>query len=64
MQTATIATSRIDFWIAKFEASIRRDRHTIRDLRKFGWNALVVCECQTKHIYGLKKTIENFFDQS
>jgi len=61
---ATMPASRIDFWKAKFEANIRRDRRVIRELRKLGWKVLVVWECQTNDIDRLMKAIEKFFDQS
>lgn len=61
---ATMPSSRIDFWKAKFEANILRDRRAIRELRKLGWKVLVVWECQTNDIDRLMKTIEKFFDQS
>jgi DNA mismatch endonuclease (patch repair protein) len=39
--------SRQDFWRRKFAANVERDRRTRRELRKLGWHAIVVWECQT-----------------
>jgi DNA mismatch endonuclease, patch repair protein len=38
--------SRIDFWRAKFEANVRRDRSVRRQLRKVGWRVVTVWECE------------------
>jgi DNA mismatch endonuclease, patch repair protein len=35
-----------DLWLQKFEATQRRDRRVIRELRALGWNVLVTWECQ------------------
>jgi DNA mismatch endonuclease (patch repair protein) len=36
------------FWQQKFEANRKRDQRVRKDLRKAGWNVLVIWECQTK----------------
>lgn len=45
--TATPAT-RKPFWLAKFAANVERDRRNRRGIRKAGWRALVIWECQTR----------------
>jgi DNA mismatch endonuclease (patch repair protein) len=45
---ATIPKTRIDFWIAKFEANTERDHQVERELVAAGWKVLVIWECQTK----------------
>ena len=40
--------SRVEFWEAKFDANVKRDRRNQRDLRKLGWKMIVVWECQTR----------------
>jgi DNA mismatch endonuclease (patch repair protein) len=42
-----IPKSRQEFWLPKLEANQVRDRKQIRELRKSGWQVLVVWECQT-----------------
>ena len=42
-----IPKTRQEFWIPKLQANQARDRKQIRELRKNGWEALVVWECQT-----------------
>jgi DNA mismatch endonuclease (patch repair protein) len=39
--------TRREFWIPKLQGNQARDRKQIRELRKNGWKALVVWECQT-----------------
>lgn len=36
------------FWRKKFEANIERDKRKSRELRKIGWNSLVIWECRLK----------------
>jgi len=40
--------TRVDYWQAKFERNVARDRRTLRHLRREGWSVLVVWECQTR----------------
>ncbi len=37
--------SRKRFWLAKFQANIRRDRSVLKELQRLGWRTLVVWEC-------------------
>ena len=51
-QSSTCWRSRIpktrgEFWLPKLKANQIRDRKQIRELRKNGWQTLVVWECQT-----------------
>lgn len=39
--------SRLEFWTAKFESNVERDRRNQRALRAAGWKVLTVWECQT-----------------
>lgn len=43
---ATIPQNHRDMWIAKIQATIRRDRRVSRALRKAGWSVLTIWECQ------------------
>lgn len=44
----TTPTTRKEFWNAKFKANIERDKKNVRDLKKAGWRAFVVWECELK----------------
>jgi DNA mismatch endonuclease (patch repair protein) len=45
---ASMPKSRMDFWEAKFERNVERDRQAERRLEALGWRVLVVWECETK----------------
>ena len=40
--------SRRDFWLPKLRANRERDGVKLRELRRMGWRALVLWECQLK----------------
>ena len=52
----TTPKSRTEWWQAKFDGNVARDRKNQRLLRKDGWKVIVVWECQTKKAEGLEKT--------
>lgn len=41
--------SNTEFWKNKIEANIARDKKTIAELEKLGWNVIVVWECELKN---------------
>ena len=45
---ATRPANNRQFWADKFGANVLRDRRVQRQLRKAGWNVIVVWECQTR----------------
>lgn len=45
---ATTPETRRDFWQAKFDRTVERDRDQVEHLRAAGWNVLVVWECETR----------------
>jgi len=45
-KVATMPKTRQDFWQAKFEANVARDKRNQRDLKKAGWKVLVLWECE------------------
>ena len=48
-RASTPATNQ-EYWLAKFERTIERDRRTEAGLRALGWNVVVVWECELKDI--------------
>lgn len=50
------------FWQKKRETNRERDRRKRRELRKQGWNILVVWECQTKNSNDLADRLRNFLE--
>ncbi len=45
-KVATMPKSREDFWQAKFDANVTRDKRNLRDLKKAGWQVIVLWECE------------------
>jgi len=43
---ATTPSSNIEFWQAKFDANVARDKRVSRELRKEGWHVFVVWSCR------------------
>ncbi|HEX9198158.1 MAG TPA: very short patch repair endonuclease [Acidobacteriaceae bacterium] len=52
------------FWVDKFEANRRRDRRRTADLRKLGYDVLIVWECQAEQPEVLRKRLEAFLKES
>ena len=50
--------SRLEFWQKKFDSNTKRDRRNRRQLRKLGWEVVVVWECQTKNASKLEAVLE------
>jgi DNA mismatch endonuclease, patch repair protein len=49
--------SNADFWQGKFQKNKERDRRSLSDLAKHGWNALVIWECETRDVKILRARI-------
>lgn len=45
---AKMPATRPDFWKAKLEANVERDRHAVEKLQALGWRVLCVWECSTR----------------
>ncbi|WP_167089332.1 very short patch repair endonuclease [Parvibaculum indicum] len=57
-----IPKTRQDFWIPKLQGNVARDTRSQDELRRMGWDVLVVWECETtpSQIDKLKETISDF----
>lgn len=55
--------SRIEFWERKFAGNIKRDKRSVRSLRRLGWRVLVVWECQLSDEKMLAKRLTRFLDR-
>lgn len=49
-----------EFWKAKRESNVVRDKRSLKNLEKRGWAPLIIWECQTKSIEFLKTRIVSF----
>jgi DNA mismatch endonuclease (patch repair protein) len=57
---AYMPKSHVRFWKHKFDGNLRRDRRNDAKLKSLGFNLLVVWECRTKDLDGLRKQLKNF----
>jgi DNA mismatch endonuclease, patch repair protein len=55
--------TRLQFWDAKFAATLRRDRRTQAKLRREGWGVLVAWECELGKQEILKRRLARFLDR-
>ncbi|KQT83117.1 endonuclease [Aurantimonas sp. Leaf443] len=45
---ASTPKTRRDFWEAKFEANVQRDRRNLETLQELGWRPEIVWECESR----------------
>ena len=50
---ATVPTTNVEFWENKFTATVDRDKQTEWELKKLGWNIIVIWQCALKNAYRL-----------
>jgi len=53
-----------EFWVAKFDANVRRDERRTEELRERGLDVLVVWECETEERESLRAKLEHFFQRN
>ncbi len=56
-------TTNKEFWNRKLDQNIERDKRFQRKLRRIGWKALVVWECETRMPEKLLRKLEKFCDE-
>ncbi len=49
--------SNTDYWNAKLDRNVKRDRKHVRKLRQLGWKWIVIWACETKNEQGLEKKL-------
>jgi DNA mismatch endonuclease, patch repair protein len=54
----SVPTAHREFWLRKFAANEKRDRVTVRKVRKLGWKPIVVWQCQLSDPNRLLKRLE------
>ena len=57
----TTPKTRQEFWLAKFDANIARDRRNQAELERLGWQVLVVWECELSKSETLRDRIGDTF---
>ncbi len=55
-------TTRARFWQNKLAQNVARDRRARRELKKAGWIALVIWQCQTRKTDELKNRLLHFLE--
>ena len=58
---AVVPKTNAAFWQAKREANVRRDSAALQQLADAGWKSLIVWECETKDLEGLRRALVSFF---
>lgn len=48
---------RTEFWQAKFDGNVTRDARQQEELAAQGWNAVVICECETRDQDSLREIL-------
>ena len=43
-----LPSSNVDYWVTKIEKNIERDNRKINELKKLGWNVVVIWQCEIK----------------
>jgi DNA mismatch endonuclease, patch repair protein len=59
---ARLPKSRLNFWVPKLTANRRRDLRNAAQLRRTGWKAFVIWECELGKADRLEKKIKRFLD--
>lgn len=57
---ATRPATRPEFWAAKLDANRDRDRRVKCELRKLGWEVLIIWECQLRNVEKVENRIRSF----
>jgi DNA mismatch endonuclease, patch repair protein len=57
---ARLPKSRLDFWLPKLEGNRARDRRVKTELRKLGWEALTIWECQLTDLASVSDRMRSF----
>lgn len=54
--------SNTDYWIPKLANNKKRDQKHIKELKKSGWNVLIIWECEIKNLEKIKQKIQIFLE--
>lgn len=55
-EASTPATNQ-DYWIPKFKRTVERDKKNQKELKRLGWNVIVLWECETKDMKRLEENL-------
>lgn len=57
-----IPKSRVHFWRKKFTSNVNRDKFVTSQLKKNGWRALIIWECELKNPINVGRRVKRFLD--
>ena len=55
--------SNTDYWNAKLDRNVRRDRENRKLLKEAGWQVMIVWECETEDTKSLTRRLDDFLSQ-
>ena len=59
-QLAHRPRSNLEYWEKKLARNVARDEQNVRELKRQGWRVLIVWECETRNVVGLRKKLKRF----
>jgi DNA mismatch endonuclease (patch repair protein) len=59
---ARLPKSRLEFWLPKLTNNSERDRRHLATLRRAGWRALVIWECELANVAALNNRVRRFLE--
>ena len=62
-KAAHVPRSNLDYWLPKLARNKARDTRSKRELRRMGWDWLVVWECETPDTKALVKRLRGFLNR-
>jgi DNA mismatch endonuclease (patch repair protein) len=57
---ATTPASRTEFWLAKFQKNVERDKFCEAALKAHGWRVIVIWECEVSTAEAARRIAKNF----
>lgn len=58
---AAVPKTRMEFWLAKFAATVERDRRTRVSCEVQGWRVLEIWECETRDLAAVRHRLRDHF---
>jgi DNA mismatch endonuclease Vsr len=62
-RNAVLPVTRRSWWAAKLQANARRDKRNMREIRKLGWDTLILWECELKNRANLAARLRRFLGE-
>ncbi len=61
-KASALPKSNNEYWASKISSNINRDKKKKRELKKLGWNVIVIWECQIKKYISNDNKLSNRFN--